>query len=152
MTCAQEGHSGTGKVRHRVLAGLSVLVADHYEPLRWFKVHLLRRMGAEVVEAASGSEVLAALKKRRVDVALLDCGLVDPPLTEVRKRMRQSPITAAIPVIYVSESGSDPSPGEAEGFLLGPVDADELAITILLVLGVSAFSRGPQEPPAGEVN
>jgi signal transduction histidine kinase/CheY-like chemotaxis protein len=54
------------------MAGLSVLLAEDTELSRQVLAALLRREGCRVVEAADGSEALAALAGRRFDLLLLD--------------------------------------------------------------------------------
>ena len=124
------------------MAGVRVLVVDHYEPLRWLKAHLLRRTGAEVLEAATGAEALDTLDAAKVDVALLDCSLIDMPAAEVRRKMREKPAAAAVPVIYIVASETDQPPPNGEAFLQEPLDADKLASTILVVLRLAASPGG----------
>ena len=118
-----------------LLAGVRVLVVDHYQPLRWLKAHLLRKTGAEVLEAATGAEALEILDTAKVDVALLDYSLWDMPAAELRRRMQEKQAAAAVPVIYFVASEADQRPPDGEAFLPEPPDADKLATTILMVLG-----------------
>jgi CheY-like chemotaxis protein len=124
------------------LAGVRVLVVHHYEPLRWLKAHLLRRRGAEVLEASTGTEALELLDAAKVDVALIDCALIDMPAAEVGSRIRENPATAAVPVIYIVASEADRPPPNREAVLQEPVDVDRLASTILAVLGRRSSAEG----------
>jgi CheY-like chemotaxis protein len=117
------------------LAGVRVLVVEHYPALRWLQAHILRRKGAEVLEAGSGAEALGMLDAERVDVVLLDCDLYDMPAPELRSRMREMPAVADVPVIYIAGSEADPPPPDGQAYLPKPIDTDKLVLTIRLVLG-----------------
>ena len=111
------------------LPGVRVLVVDHYEALRWLQAHMLRRRGAEVLEAASGADALRILGEAPVDVVLLDCSLYDVPAVEVRRRMLENSATAAVPVIFVAGPEDDQPFPEGEVYVREPLDGDSLALT-----------------------
>jgi CheY-like chemotaxis protein len=132
------------------LAGVRILLVHNYEPLRWLKERLLRSRGADVVVAATGEDALASLDEKGADVAIVDSDLPDMPADEVKARMRMKPTTAAIPVVYICGSETDLPPHGGEGFLREPVDADELAMTVLLVLGFASLSKKSPLAQRGE--
>jgi CheY-like chemotaxis protein len=125
------------------LSGVRVLVADYYEPLRWLRAHLLRKSGAEVLEASTGQHVLGILETGKTDVALLDSSLRDMPMVELRSKMRAMPAAASIPVVYTTSSELEVPPPDSEAFFREPINVSELVRTILLLLEratLSAFS------------
>ncbi len=132
-----------GEGRSLPLAGVRVLLVHHYEALCWLRANLLRKKGAEVFEAAKGTDGLGILDAANVDVAILDCGLLDMPAAQVRSRMREKPAVAAVPVIYIAESEADQPPLDGQAFLREPLDLDKLASIILWVLGRATSSAGP---------
>jgi PAS domain S-box-containing protein len=78
-----------------------VLVVDDTEATRYLTAHALRLAGMEVLEASTGQEGLekAALSP---DVVVLDVRLPDMSGFEVCRRLKENPVTAAIPVLYIS--------------------------------------------------
>ncbi len=124
------------------LAGVRVLVANHYQPLRWLLAHLLRRSGAEVQEVSTGLDALAVLEKGNIDVALLDSGLPDIPMAEVRNKMRTMPAAEKIPVVYTTSSEAEPPPHAGEASVGDPLNVKEVVRTILLLLGRATLSVG----------
>jgi CheY-like chemotaxis protein len=61
------------------LHGLRILVVDPASTIRDVLGSLLRLEGADVVEASTGREALAAVRRAQFDVALTDLGLRDIP-------------------------------------------------------------------------
>ncbi len=88
---------------------LNVLVVDDSSVMRAMigKTLRLSRIPLEGVhEAGNGSEGLAILGERQIDLALVDLNMPVMNGEEMIQRMRQDPRTATIPVIVVSTEGS----------------------------------------------
>ncbi|MDT4891158.1 MAG: hypothetical protein QOE97_193 [Pseudonocardiales bacterium] len=118
------------------MSGVTVLVVDDQPDGRAALRVLLERAGYQVVEAESGAEALSALGRRRVDCIVLDVRLPDMTGLEVSDRVKGNRATAAIPVLHVSAldaSATDRSQAlhrSADGYLVKPVDPDELLATV----------------------
>ena len=117
------------------LATLTVLVVDDYEPLRFLKATLLRRVGAIVHEANCGQEALRVLETERPDLALLDFNLPDMSAKELGRRLRENPATAALPVIFTSASDRPHLLGPEDVFFQEPFDLEELVAAIDTSIG-----------------
>jgi PleD family two-component response regulator len=74
----------------------------------------------EVVQVASGAEVLNQAAAGDLDLVLLDVMMPGMDGFEICRRLKADPLTAAIPVIFVT--ARDDSADEAYGFELGAVD------------------------------
>ena len=62
----------------------------------------LLRKGYEVVVAPDGESGISLAEERRPDIIIMDMGLPGIDGWEATRRIRQSPLTAAIPVIGLS--------------------------------------------------
>jgi CheY-like chemotaxis protein len=124
------------------LAGVRVLVVHHYEAIRWLAVHLLRRMGAEALEAGTATGALVILETVNVDLLLVDCDLPDMPAAKLRNRLREKPAAASVPIVYVGESEAAQQAAAGEAVLVEPIGAEKLLSTILCVLGRASSSTG----------
>ncbi|QRN97247.1 PAS domain S-box protein [Archangium violaceum] len=108
-----------------------VLVVDDAEAKRYFIAKTLRRVGMEVVEAATGQEALAAMASRP-DAVVLDVRLPDMSGFDVCHQLKQDPATAAIPVLYVSallrdeELESRLFEDGADGYIPQPIEPKHL--------------------------
>ncbi len=120
-----------------VLSGLRILVVDDYEALRFLKARILRKAGAEVLEADCGKEARDILAEQAVDLLLLDIHLPDMPATEITRGLRANPATSGVPVILTSASDLDQELREGEMFLQEPVEAAQLVSAIRTLLGRS---------------
>jgi DNA-binding response OmpR family regulator len=88
------------------LHGVSILVIEDSPDVRDVFTMLLRLEGADAVGAANGIDALAACRRRRFDVALVDLGLPDIP-GEVLIRAIMA--AARRPLIVVAITGEDGS-------------------------------------------
>ena len=108
-----------------------VLVVDDTESKRYLISQSLRMAGMEVVEACDGREALAAMGGQP-DVVLLDVRLPDMSGFEVCHRLKTDPVTAAIPVLYVSALMQDAELEErlfedgADGYVPQPIEPKHL--------------------------
>jgi CheY-like chemotaxis protein len=117
------------------LSTLCVLVVDDYEPLRYLKATLLRRVGAVVREAKCGREALTMLETEQLDLALLDFNLPDMSAKELCQRMRDNPAIPALPVIYTSASDRPDPLDPDDVFFQEPFDLGDLVAAIKASLG-----------------
>jgi DNA-binding response OmpR family regulator len=125
----------------------TVLVLDDRTESRYLVATWLSRAGYEVVEASSGAEALAAVRRGGIDVALLDVNLPDMSGFEVCESIRADVVTAAMPVIHLSATAvasADRSEGllrGADAFLIEPLDPRVLLATITAVIRRSDMRR-----------
>jgi two-component system, OmpR family, response regulator RegX3 len=81
-----------------------ILIIEDEESYREALVYMLRKEGFDVVEAADGSEGLAAFDKGGADIVLLDLMMPGVPGTEVCRQLRQR---GPVPVIMVTARDSE---------------------------------------------
>ncbi|MBI3616425.1 MAG: response regulator [Candidatus Omnitrophica bacterium] len=79
-----------------------ILVVDDEEEARTGLARSLRSKGYDVLEAATGGEVVARAKAEWPALIILDIVLPDLPGTEVFESLRADPITKAIPVLLLT--------------------------------------------------
>lgn len=122
----------------------SVLVIDDDPMIRKLVPIKLRRLGAEVICAASGSQGLAVAQERFPDLILLDVSMPDMDGFEVCRQLHADPLTSEIPIIFLT--GSDDRSEKTRGFDLGavdyvvkPFDADELHARVRAALRTQAL-------------
>ena len=85
-----------------------VLVLEDETNIRSFVVINLKRAGYEAIEAETGEEALAQLKRNPdVKVALLDIMLPGEDGISILKRLRGQTVTAAVPVIMATAKGTE---------------------------------------------
>ncbi|HEV8616544.1 MAG TPA: response regulator [Methylomirabilota bacterium] len=116
-----------------------VLIVDDEAFHRYTTRMMLHQAGFDVKEAATGQEGLR-LAEEHPDLVLLDLHLPDISGVEICRRLKQTPSTADIRVVHVTaaylgsaerreamEAGSD-------GYLMRPIDAEQLLATVKAVL------------------
>lgn len=124
-----------------------VLVVDDTESNRYVLATWLRREGYDVVEATTGEEALAIAATQPLDLIVLDVNLPDTTGYAVCERVKADPHTAAVPVLHVSASAvqsADRSYGlrrGADGYLVEPVEREELVATVQALLRGAAAHR-----------
>ena len=125
----------------------SILVVDDDEDIRLALSSLLEAEGYEVSTAVDGADALQLLAAgARADVIFLDLGMPNIDGREFRRRQRQDPRLANIPVIIVSaepETSVDPSLAGSH-FLHKPVD---FARVVQAHKHVLKRSRRSTQPP-----
>jgi DNA-binding response OmpR family regulator len=120
-------------------APATILVVDDTAASRCISSSWLRRSGHRVIEAATGSEALAALVATEVDLVVLDVGLSDMSGFDICERIKSNPALAQ-PVIHLSATtirGADRAQGlirGADAYLTAPVEPDELLATVTSLL------------------
>lgn len=70
---------------------MRVLIVDDHSANRQLPAAILRRMGCEITEAASGEDALAHLAEREFDCVLLDISMPGLSGEEVCERIRKDP-------------------------------------------------------------
>lgn len=117
----------------------TILVVDDDEAGRYTTSHLLRKAGFEVKETATGAEALK-IATEKPDLMVLDVHLPDINGIEVCKRIKESPGTEDVLVLHLSAIYVDTKSrvtgldSGADGYLVNPVESDELIATINALL------------------
>ncbi len=121
--------------------GLRILHVDDTDAQRYAISRVLRHAGFEVLEARTGQQALDIVK-RLPDLVILDVNLPDISGFAVCKQIKANKATSRIPVLHLSATmvstdarvaGLD---GGADGYLVQPVEPDELVATIRALLRV----------------
>jgi serine phosphatase RsbU (regulator of sigma subunit)/DNA-binding response OmpR family regulator len=124
-----------------------VLVVDDSESTRYVLATWLRRAGHEVVEATTGAEGLAVAAVQPVDLVVLDVNLPDMTGYAVCEQLKTNPRTALVPVLHVSATATQPTDRSeglrrgADGYLVEPVEREELIATVQALLRGAAAHR-----------
>lgn len=117
-----------------------LLVVDDIESNRYVVTTWLRRAGYHVVEARTGHEALQKIESQAFDLAVLDVNLPDMTGYEICEFIKKTPATSAMPVLHMSATAThtaDRSEGlrrGAEGYLVEPVEREELLATVEALL------------------
>jgi PAS domain S-box-containing protein len=129
---------------------LTILVVEDEEQLRFVTTKMLRRNGFGVMEAADGTEALAAISahKETIDVVLLDVTLPGAPsrdvLAEVRRVRPDSKVI--VTTAYGTSKVAETFPGmHIDAFLRKPYRAAEL-VNLVLSLYPAADTESRAEP------
>ena len=123
-----------------------LLLVEDTESSRYILGSWLRRAGFHVLEAATGAEGLK-LVDGDIDAVVLDVHLPDMSGLDVCRIIKAAPETAAVPVLHVSATAvavADRTTGltsGADGYLVEPVEPEELIATITALLRYSAARR-----------
>ncbi len=109
----------------------------------------LRQAGHEVHTATRGQEGLAAARRWRPDLILLDLMLPDVPGTEVCKAIRQDPQVKDVAVVMLTARSEEVD--RVVGFELGADDYVAKPFSVReLLLRVQAILRRREPPPQAE--
>ncbi|MFB3880620.1 MAG: response regulator [Armatimonadota bacterium] len=127
---------GEGPQRKRIL-----VVDDELTVRRLCSACIKHGLGSdyEIVEAADGEAALAAAKAERPDVILLDILMPEMDGFEVCRRLKGSPETKGIPIVFLTALGGekDVQRGLAlggDGYVVKPFNAVTLAAQITEIL------------------
>ena len=120
-----------------------VLAVDDQPPnLRLLEAVLTPR-GYEVITAGSGTEALAILGERDVDLVLLDVVMPELDGYEVCRRIRAEPATAYLPVVMITASGSEQRlsalEAGADDYVTKPFDTSELLARVASLARVKRY-------------
>ena len=113
----------------------AVLVVDDDVVLTRLLTKVLAHDHRSVLVAASGSEMLAVLKSRWVDLIILDVGLPDLDGREILSALRRNSLTAGLPVVVLTAATEAWIEAEcralgATAFLRKPIDPLALMATV----------------------
>ncbi|MGH7321119.1 MAG: response regulator transcription factor, partial [Candidatus Rokuibacteriota bacterium] len=86
---------------------VAALLIDDDARLGTLVAEYLRKNEIDVIVAGDGERGLAALRKGRFDVVLLDVMLPGVDGLEVCRRIRANPEVAAVPVVMLTAKGDD---------------------------------------------
>jgi len=112
-----------------------ILNVDDDDAGRYVITKILTRAGYDVLEAATGRDAVR-LAGERPDLILLDVNLPDIHGFEVCNRIKADPRTASIPVVHLSATRVGSADrvvgleGGADGYLVQPIDPQELVATV----------------------
>ncbi len=118
----------------RPLAGLRVLLVEDHDLNRAVATAMLRRSGAEVVEATGGHEAVALAASRGLDVVLMDLQMPGLDGIEAARRIRAAEaegVTPRVPIIAMTgnaleDYGAACAEAGMDAFITKPVTAGEL--------------------------
>ncbi|MDA0330254.1 MAG: response regulator [Gemmatimonadetes bacterium] len=126
------------------LRGLKVLTVDDHAANRVILVEFAKRMGMEVVSAASGAEALDALDAAyrngtAIDLALLDCHMPEMGGFQLAEKIRNDARFRDLVLIALTAAGQPGDGARCEelgiaSYLLKPLAPSELRDAILLTL------------------
>ncbi len=100
----------------------------------------LKRKPVKMLRATSGKACLAIAKEQKPDVILLDIQMPEMDGFETLKQLRDNPVTAKIPVIFLTAQRKDPASIEkglelgADEYLTKPIDTEELLVRTRMLL------------------
>ncbi len=121
-------------------SAVTILNVDDSEASRYAKSRILRGAGFRVIEAATGAAALGLAREVRPQLALIDVKLPDIDGLEVCRSLKHDPATASMMVLLISALAvrqEDKVTGleeGADGYLVEPVEADELLATVHALL------------------
>ena len=119
----------------------TVLIVDDQPHVRRLLSQVLDRDGYAVLEAEDHATALAAIRHRRVDLALIDIDLPGPHGRQVAAALRRAGITEAVFI-----TGLDPVQLIADGRLTETDSLVRKPFTLATVLGVVNGALRPPEP------
>jgi DNA-binding response OmpR family regulator len=132
----EAGDKAAQKRQQTVTSGKRrLLVIDDSIMLLNFLKDVLIEAGYDVATAANAKDSLALAESHEPELILLDYVLPDMKGDEVTRRLSENPVTAKIPVVYMSGFGSDLRPESANnpnviGSLNKPFTSDLLIKTV----------------------
>ncbi len=120
----------------------TILVVDDTEDNLDLLEFALKRKPVKMLRAASGMACLAIAKDSKPDIILLDIQMPEMDGFETLKRLRSSPETTKIPVIFLTAQKKDPE-SIAKGLALGadqyltkPIDTEELLVRTKMLVSL----------------
>ena len=129
----------------------TILVVDDTDRVRAITVDILGGAGFKVREARDGAEALA-LANDAPDLIVLDVRMPGMDGFEVCRRLKQTPTTATIPVLYLSAAHRDEHDrvhGLTTGgaaYLTRPIEPSDLVSTVRTLLRLREAQQDPAHP------
>ncbi|KFA86973.1 sensor histidine kinase [Archangium violaceum] len=123
-----------------------VLIVEDDDARRYLLARTLELAGFRTWQAATAGEAFQ-LAREGPDVLLLDVRLPDLTGFEVSRRLKADPATAALPIIQMSANFTTTQDktqgllGGADGYLVAPVEPEELVATLRTVLRTHEVAR-----------
>lgn len=121
----------------------TILNVDDSAAGRYVRSRILQGAGYRVIEAGTGTEALRLAREHKPQLVVLDVNLPDRDGVEVCRRLKTDAATAATMVLLVSAvhvRREDKVAGleeGADGYLVEPVEPDELLATVKALLRLS---------------
>ncbi len=116
----------------------NILVVDDDEGGRYLKAHVLRRNGYEVAGAATGRAAIELCENALPDLVLLDMRLPDVEGVEICRQIKASfPGVVVLQTSAAVTNSHDRTlalEGGADGFLIEPIEPEELLATVKSLL------------------
>ncbi|WP_170235484.1 hybrid sensor histidine kinase/response regulator [Verticiella sediminum] len=128
-----------------------ILNVDDGDGARYAKGHILRKAGYGVIDAASARAAFDAIARQRPDLVLLDVKLPDMDGRDVCRRLKADPATAGIVVLQTSAALIDSDSrvrafdAGADGFLVEPIEPEELVANVRALLRLQRAERARDE-------
>lgn len=127
-----------------------ILIVDDEADIIELLDYNLRQAGYTVVSARDGASAMAAVRRQRPDLIVLDLMLPDVPGTEICRRLRKEPDTESIPILMLTARA-----GEIDRVVGFEVGADDYVIKPFspreIVLRVQALLRRARPRAEGEI-
>ncbi len=120
-----------------------ILIIDDNEENRYTFGRYLRQINFEVWTASTGEEGLS-LARKGPSLIMLDIQLPDTTGYELCRLLKTDPKTSSIPVLHTSATFTESTDraygleGGADGYLIQPIDSEELTATVRALLRVRA--------------
>ena len=123
-----------------------VLVVDDSESNLYVISTWLRRAGYDVTEARMGRDAMDLLQTKPFDLAILDVNLPDMSGYAICEQIKETH-GSAVPVLHMSSTAITPADRSeglrrgAEGYLVEPVEREELIATVEALLRAAAAQK-----------
>ncbi|MBW4541269.1 MAG: response regulator [Myxacorys chilensis ATA2-1-KO14] len=123
-----------------------VLCVDDNDTNLYITSRILQQANFAVRQASSGISALE-LANDQPDLIILDVKLPDIDGTEVCQRLKANPVTASIPILHLSaeritsQDKVDGLDGGADGYLMQPINPEELLATVRSLLRLRSAEK-----------
>jgi DNA-binding response OmpR family regulator len=135
----------------KYLKPLNILVVDDDENYRSRLREVYRPLGMRVFEMARGSDLTPdLLEKKKIHVVVLDLKLPGEDGYSICKRLKASPASCHVPIVFVSVAGELESrlygwQVGAEDFVVKPIDPLGLLLRVQFLVERAAAKRAQQQ-------
>lgn len=118
----------------------TVMVVDDSASVRQMVSFTLRQHGLEIIEAANGSEALAKLSKKSINMLITDVNMPELDGISLVRKVRENTSYKFIPIIiltteFTSEKKHEGRTAGATGWIVKPFKPDQLLAVVKKVLG-----------------